>query len=156
MERNAIPKAFIGSSVEALTIARQIQSGLQHDPIAIKVWTDGVFRASRSTLEDLEREIQTTDFGILVLSADDKIESRGDEHMGPRDNVIFELGLLMGALGRDRTFTVHPREMKLKLPSDLLGMKPITYSLSATKDLPVAIAPVCTELREIILRLGSK
>ena len=122
----------------------------------VKVWTDGVFQASKATIEDLEREIHTTDFGILVLTPDDKIESRSDTKMGPRDNVILELGLLIGALGRDRTFAVHPRGKDIKIPTDLLGIRPVTYSLDAGTELMSAIAPVCTELRKIILKLGAK
>jgi CRP/FNR family cyclic AMP-dependent transcriptional regulator len=156
LARRATPEVFIGSSVEGLEIARAIQTGFQYDPIATKVWTDGIFRASRSTLEDLEKEIHETDFGILVLSADDKIESRGSTRVGPRDNVIFELGLLIGALGRYRTFAVHPRDEDIKVPSDLLGNKPITYSHAGGKDITIAIAPVCNELRELILKIGPR
>ena len=154
--RNLIPKVFIGSSSEGLDVARAIQSGFQYDNVTAKVWTDGVFQASKATIEDLEREIHTTDFGILVLTPDDKIESRSDTKMGPRDNVILELGLLMGALGRDRTFAVHPRGKDIKIPTDLLGIKPVTYSVDPGIDLTVAMGPVNTELRKIIAKLGPK
>ena len=82
--------------MEGLSIARAIQNQFSRDPLVVKVWTDGIFRASRSTMEDLERQIQTTDFGILVLSPDDKITSPDNNSVGPRDNVILELGLLIG------------------------------------------------------------
>ncbi len=40
----------------------------------------------------------------------------------PRDNVLFELGLFMGALGREHTFIVHCHDEQLDLPSDLAGV----------------------------------
>lgn len=39
---NERPKAFVMCSVEALSIAHEIQSGLQHDAL-VTVWTNGVF-----------------------------------------------------------------------------------------------------------------
>jgi hypothetical protein len=56
----------------------------------------------------------------MVATGDDKSRSRGKWEMSPRDNVVFELGLFMGRLGRDRTFYVF--EKGIKLPSDLLGV----------------------------------
>ena len=153
LPRNDIPKLFIGSSREALPVAQCIQSGLKHDRMLVRVWIDGVFRASSTTVEDLQNEIRPTDFGVLVFTPDDKVESRADTHMAPRDNVVFELGLFMGALGRERAFIVKPRGMDLKIPSDLLGMNPIDY---VGTDLATAIAPVCDELRHIVTRLGPK
>jgi predicted nucleotide-binding protein with TIR-like domain len=52
---------------------------------------------------------------------------RNDETLGPRDNIVFELGLFMGRLGRERTFIVRPASGPLKIPSDLvrdLGFAP--------------------------------
>jgi len=48
------------------------------------------------------------DFAALVLTADDLTASRQVVSLGPRDNVLFELGLFMGRLGRSRTFVIRP------------------------------------------------
>ncbi|MEX3901302.1 MULTISPECIES: TIR domain-containing protein [Paraburkholderia] len=37
----------------------------------------------------------------------------------PRDNVVFELGLSMGRLGRKRGILMEPRGEGVKLPSDM-------------------------------------
>ena len=104
----------------------------------------------------LETEIHTTDFGVLVFTPDDKIESRSETQSGPRDNVIFELGLLIGSLGRNRTFVAHPRGKDINIPTDLIGTKRITYSLDPAQDLTVTMAPVNNELNNIISKLGPK
>ena len=44
-------RVFIISSAEAIEIARTIQNGFDHDPFAVTVWTDGVFRASHYAIE---------------------------------------------------------------------------------------------------------
>ena len=44
---------FIISSVEALPIARVIQTAFDHDPFTVVIWTDGVFRASQYPVESL-------------------------------------------------------------------------------------------------------
>ena len=60
---NTTPVVFIGSSVEALPVAREIQNGLQHDKMLVSVWTDGVFRATRGAVESLLEAVGKSDFG---------------------------------------------------------------------------------------------
>lgn len=147
---NEIPSVFICSSAENLAIAKGIQLGLEHHSSHVSVWTDQVFGASRQTMEDLERELDQADFAIALCMGEDVVRSRGAQEEAPRDNVIFELGLFMGKLGRKRTFIVCPRNVDLKLPSDLLGLNPISFTLpkdiSDARQLATALAPVCTQL----------
>ena len=106
---NPRPVLFVGCSTEALPIGRAIQSALEYDPIVVRVWTDDTFKPSQFPVESLERELARVDFAALVLSPDDMVISR--EIAGPaapRDNLVFELGLCMGALGHSRTFLLHP------------------------------------------------
>jgi hypothetical protein len=44
-----------------------------------------------------------------------------------RDNIIFELGLFLGAFGQKRTFVVCDRAVVRSIPSDLLGVTLATY-----------------------------
>ncbi len=66
------------------------------------------------------------DFAVLVLTPDDMVQSRGTSSLTPRDNVLFELGLFMGGIGRDRTFVVHDRSQAMRMPSDLAGVTTAT------------------------------
>ncbi len=154
---NPRPVLFIGSSAESLAIAREIRAGFKHDNILSKLWSDGgIFGASRFPIEDLEDQVISSDFAVLVIGPDDKVHSRGQEFEAPRDNVIFELGLFMGALTRRRAFIVSPRGIDIKIPSDLLGITSLTYKIGAKNDLTSLIAPVCDEIRKIILKIGAK
>jgi CRP/FNR family cyclic AMP-dependent transcriptional regulator len=121
-EPNKKPEIFIGSSKEALGVAKIIQGGIDSADYSIKIWTEGFFAPSSTTIESLMKIREAYDFGIIVFNGDDIITSRGIKTMGPRDNVVFELGLLMGALGRERTYIAKPKGLNLKIPSDLLGV----------------------------------
>lgn len=157
--RNPRPVVFIGSSAERINVLRVLQNEFAHDhkDFIVKPWTEpGVFGASNFPIEDLERQLSTSDFAILILEADDTIVSRGTITDAPRDNVIFELGLFMGALTRQRTYLVVPRRVDLKIPSDLLGLTALDYEIGDPDTLAGRIAPVANRLREIIKEKGAK
>ncbi|MCT7313255.1 nucleotide-binding protein [Ralstonia sp. CHL-2022] len=148
------PIVFIGSTREHLDIAKEIQRQLSQLPCIPKIWTNGVFNASSTTIEDLLRMVKDSDFAVLVVTPDDLTTSRNKKTAAPRDNVIFELGLFMGGIGRERTYVVKPRGVEIKIPTDLLGVTCIEYAKCEPASLSVSIGPVCTELEGLIKRNG--
>ena len=112
------PTIFIGSSSEGFHIAQQVEKALSSIG-ECKVWK-GQFDLGSSTYEDLVQKLSLYDYGILIATCDDKTESRGKSQSTPRDNVVFEFGLFVGRLGRQRAFLMA--ESGLKLPSDLNGI----------------------------------
>lgn len=153
---NPRPVLFIGSSKESLPIAEAIKSNLEDKDLIVKLWTDGVFGASQFILTELERQVQESDFAVLVLGADDEIVSRNEKSDAPRDNVIFELGLFMGALSHERTFMVIPRDCDIKIPTDLLGLIPLKYESNNSNDFSALLVPICDQLQHIINKAGVK
>ena len=147
------PAMFIGSSVEGKRIAESIQVALEYD-VDTTVWHQGVFGLSGGTLESLVTAVQDYDFATLVLTADDLLEKRHVSGRGPRDNVLFELGLFMGALGRSRTFIVHSRTTPPMLPSDLAGVTAATFEDRA--NLEAALGPACTKIKRAIETQGTR
>jgi CRP/FNR family cyclic AMP-dependent transcriptional regulator len=148
------PVLFVACSTEALDTAREIQAAFDHDPVVVEIWTDGVFNPSKTPIEDLTELVSKIDFAIVLLTPDDKISSREIEKFGPRDNVVFELGLAIGAIGRARTMLLIPRGLDFKLPSDLLGVKPLDYPTGESSTVKSRLGPACTEIRKIMNRLG--
>ncbi len=143
------PRVFIGCSVEGLPAAKLIQLNLSHSANT-DLWSQGVFGLSSGTLETLTNKAAEYDYAILVLTPDDLLIKREDVQLSARDNVLFELGLFMGTLGRSNTFIVA--EEKVSMPSDLAGITPARYSLEG-KDNPVAeLGPVCTKIE---LEMGT-
>lgn len=156
-QRNVQPRVFVGSSRESMDVANSIQTALAPHPFVVTVWTNGVFGPSDFTLEALERVAQESDFAILVLGPDDRVISRRRAGLAPRDNVILELGLFVGALSRRRVFLVLPHGVDLKIPTDLLGVTPVVYE--PTNDmgqLQANIEPGCAQLEAVITALGPR
>ncbi|WP_437326151.1 TIR domain-containing protein [Sorangium sp. So ce381] len=145
------PRIFIGSSVEGLRVAEHIQLGMDYDADCT-VWSQGVFGLSGGTLESLCGAIRDFDFAVLVLTPDDLVQKRSQTMNSPRDNVLFELGLFMGALGRERTFIVYCRDEPIGLPSDLAGVTAATFARRADGNLQAALGSVCTLFRNAVGR----
>jgi hypothetical protein len=149
------PSVFIGSSTEGLKIAKTLQILLEH-PCEVTIWSQGVFGLSQGTLESLVMALDEYDFAILVLTADDLVTSRETSAAAPRDNVLFELGLFMGGLGRNRTFIVYDRTAGLRLPSDLAGVSAATFEPHASGNLQSALGAAATRVEEQITRHGLR
>ena len=143
------PKIFIASSVEGLKVAHAIQGRLEHDA-EVTVWDQDVFKISGNTLDDLADILSTTDFGIFVFTPDDALEIREEEYQAVRDNVILELGMFIGRLGKKRCFIVSPRvQDPFRIPTDLLGVTPATYEANRQDgNLSAALGPVCDKIRQ--------
>lgn len=147
------PALFIGSSKEGLDLARAVQLNLDHEAEII-LWSQGVFGLSEGTLESLVTSFKRFDFAVLILTADDLILSRENEQPSPRDNVVFELGLFMGALGRERCFIVYDRTKKLKLPSDIAGVTAATFQPHEAGTLQSALGAPSTQILTSVRSLG--
>jgi predicted nucleotide-binding protein len=150
------PALFIGSSVESLEVAYALEECLGHDAW-VTVWQEGLFEPSRSTLEVLLEILPKMDFGLFVFSPDDVVRIRGRQHPQVRDNVLFELGLFVGALGRERSILVTPANSGIRLPTDLAGMTPVTYDPNRPDgNLVAAIGNASNTIRRQIKKLGFR
>jgi len=149
-----LPFVFIGSSTEGKAVAEAIQLNI-HEVCEPTVWDQGTFQQGMTPLEALVCELDKLDFAILVLSADDLIESRGQETRAPRDNVLLELGLFIGRLGRHRTFVAHESGGIIKIPSDMAGVTLLTYRSPEQATLEAALGPACTRIKQDIRRHGK-
>ena len=155
------PVVFIASSTEGLPEAQAVQAGLQQALRAaadIRLWTTE-FGLSSTTIEALEAVAAEADFAIGVISGDDRVVSRptgrSRPQRAPRDNVIFELGLFIGALGRPRCFMVHRKGQDLKLPSDLLAVVSADYVQADGQTLVQALQPRCLQIAQRVQELGA-
>lgn len=91
---------------------------LQHFGLLPAVWNETTFKPSLAFIESLQCELAESDFALLTLAPDDAVIARGRLSMAPRDNALCELGLLIGRLGRERTFLVYDKMQDAKVPTD--------------------------------------
>jgi hypothetical protein len=148
------PKVFVASSVEGLNVAYPMQVNLQHDA-DLTVWSQGVFSLSITPLDSITEALKASDFGIFVFSPDDETTMRGDVSDTVRENVIFELGLFIGKLGKRRCFIVMPDNINLHIPTDLVGVTTAKYS--GTRDeseIAASLGPACHEIRQAMALQG--
>jgi hypothetical protein len=114
------PKIFIGSSGDGYPIAEHVRSILSIAGDCL-VWKDpGVWEQNKSTFDNLLRMTGYFDFGVFVATKDDLTLTKGSLVEEPRDNVILEMALFLGALGRNKAFLLV--EEGVKLPSDFNGI----------------------------------
>lgn len=152
---NELPKVFVICASEALMIANTIQFAFDHEAI-FKIWSNEVFRASQYPLESLADAIEEADFAIAIASPEDIVRKRGSEVSIPRDNVLVELGMSIGKLGRERSMVLVPRRAEVELPSDFKGLNLIPYKDGDDKDLAALLGPACHQIRAVIRAHGVR
>jgi len=151
------PRIFIASSSEGLPEAQALHDGLRArlgEGADVRLWTSE-FELSTTYIEALEQQAREADFAIAVFSGDDRITSRARRQQAPRDNVIFELGLFIGALGRPRCFVVYRKDADLKLPSDLLAVVSASYGPTPGQALADAMAARLEQIAQRVRELGA-
>lgn len=149
------PSMFIGSSAEGLHIARAIQVEMDHE-CEVEIWHQGAFGLMGGTLESLVIASERFDFATFVVVPDDTTTSRRRKLAIARDNVIFELGLFIGAIGRSRTFMVYDRSNRPNLPTDLAGVTPATFEPHKSGNLVASVGAACTTIKTAVTRLGAR
>ncbi len=114
------PKLFIGSSRSNLSIAEKVKSYLSSN-VDCSIWNSPeIWEINQSTFDNLLRCVSYFDFGLFIATADDWTLTKDKIVIEPRDNVILEMALFCGALGRDKSFLMV--EEGIKLPTDFDGI----------------------------------
>ncbi|STO57614.1 nucleotide-binding protein [Grimontia hollisae] len=147
------PRIFIGSSTESLDIAGACNVCLDYSA-EVSMWPY-IFNLGDNTLDSLVVKANNVDFALFVFSADDLTIMRNQQKLTVRDNVLFELGLFIGALGRERCFILKPRGVDLHLPTDLLGVNTGNFVPDRQDgDYFSAVNAACTQISQKMKSLG--
>lgn len=148
------PSVFIASSKEGLAVADAINVNLDHD-FYCTLWRTGTFRLGSDGLSDLIEKSSAIDFAVFVFTPDDVVKMREKELLIARDNVVFELGLFIGAIGRNRCYVVKPRGLEMHLPSDVAGVVTADYESDRPDgDIASALNFACKQVKDRASELG--
>ncbi len=92
---------------------------------------------SKTIIEQIESHINEARYAIVLLSADDIGYLASDiPAIGPnrvRENVLFEYGCVVGAMGRDKVVSISSDDT-IELPTDVIGVRFISLNLDAPKN----------------------
>lgn len=141
-------KLFIGSSTQGLDIAQKVKTRIEEkcsEWLSVKLWSDdNVFKLTKSTLENLQEKSMLYDYGVLIATSDDVGEIKEDKCEIMRDNVLFEAGMFLATLGRERAFIMI--EKGCRIPSDLNGQTLSIFSKDESGMLDSCINDLIIEL----------
>lgn len=152
---NQKPRIFIGSSAEILDIADAINLNLDHQA-EVTIWRNNTFDLSSNTIDSLINKAKSVDFSLFIFSPTDITLIRNQQKATVRDNVIFELGLFIGTLGKERCFILKPRNTELHFPTDLLGITPADYDANRSdNDLASAVNHACVLIKNMMAKLKT-
>jgi Predicted nucleotide-binding protein containing TIR-like domain/YheO-like PAS domain len=149
------PTCFIGCSSPAKDVAYALQ-GLMSKVCDVEVWDQGIFEVGGNQLDALLAAPDRFDFAILIFTGDDKLKTPKGVFNAPRDNVIFELGLFLSKLGKDRTFIVYEEGTDVKIPTDLQGIIYAGYNMQSSGKHTPSVAPAWNKISSKIHHIGPK
>lgn len=122
-------KVFVASSLEAKQEDQFIRTILENNNINAITWRD-IFHTGEFGLESLLNISERVHGSIIISTCDDKIWYRGTESIAPRDNILFEMGLFINALGLKHVALVFCKNESgecPKIPTDIHGLNVIFF-----------------------------
>lgn len=148
----SLPRVFVASSGEAVRLAQAVEQNLRS--AEVRVWsTPDVFYPGHNLIDELNRNLKHSDFGVFIFAGDDELKIKGQKLQAVRDNVILELGMFIGHLGKERSFIIQPKGISLRLPTDLLGVLTLDYDKDRAREEPAsALRAACTQIEDAIKR----
>jgi hypothetical protein len=151
-------KVFIASSARTLTVAEKLQEQLRTEFSEATLWSEAGRRSPGATIiEVLENALDDSDFAVVVLAKDDVMTSDAGDTLKARDNCVFEAGMFVARLGRDRCFLVNSVEQH-DLPSDVGGVISLPFvepdDLVNREACGAAVKSVSSAIKDTIQRAG--
>jgi hypothetical protein len=159
MAQDIKPTVFIGSSSENRKVVETLLPSLNMRTEATPWWASPAFAQDDTTFGALLTAVMSYDSAIFVIAADDLTTSRGSTKFTVRDNVLFELGLFMGQLGRERVIAILEQldsADRIKMPSDLLGLLMPGFTKESAGKLRSSIEQIVPTICERIRRAGLR
>jgi predicted nucleotide-binding protein with TIR-like domain len=147
------PAVFVGGPAEHTDLARAIQQDLS-SVAEVTIFTQEVSRLSASIVDTLLEALDRSDCAIFVFPP---VEPDSVTSASYRDSLL-QLGMMMGLLGRDRTYVVVAAGTAQSIvPTPLLGLAVAEYDAArADANLRGALGVATTIIRDALSRLAPR
>lgn len=144
-------RVFIGSSKESKEVAEMLKNHIEMDPNYECVVWNTIFDLGLTNFENLLKKVITFDYAIFVVAPDDVVvkNSTHEKTIRTRDNIVLEIGLFTGELGKRSVYIF--KHDSCTLPTDLLGYVYVPYNNDTLKN-PSAFNECCKKLRDTMDR----
>lgn len=140
-------RIFIGSSSEQLSTLNEIVE-LLGDTVQCIPWTDA-FALNKSGLDSLIKQTRLADFSILIATKDDLTKQRGESLTKPRDNVIFEFGLFLGAASPEKCYLIAEEDADLPTDLDGIAVAKFTRDVGKYNSLDKIVESIKTQINRV-------
>jgi len=141
---------FVASSNNHIAVANALKSNLDNldteSTISVYVWDERTFTPGGYFLDSLTKQANNCNYAIFIFAPDDQLLIENKQVPTVRDNVLFELGLFSGIIGRDKCFVVMPDKFNMRIASDLRGIHFEKYYLKYEHDLNSATKNASTNI----------
>lgn len=118
------PSVFLASAGKAERVASELSSAIEVLGLDVIHWPRD-FHTSRPILEEIRLAAFIAKYAVILLTPDDRVLDES-ERWRPRENVLFEMGYFMNALGADRVAVVV--NSATAVPSDYGGFRHLVLS----------------------------
>ena len=147
---NPTPIVFVCYRNGSSELAPVLCEALETEGFVVRLWSDsGVFGAPHFAIDSFTAQVAGSDFALYVLGMDAALKNE------VTCDAVFELGVFVGLLGKERTMLLRPKALRLTLPSDHVGFSTVTYS--PDPELQVEHAAAATNIvRRRIDKLGPR
>ncbi len=99
-------------------VSRFLEAATDLEPVILHEQAN----SGRTIIEKFEEHAGRAAFAVILLTGDDDggVRGSGERHPRARQNVVFELGFFIAALGRSKVAVLY--EEDVELPSDMSGV----------------------------------
>ncbi|SHN44366.1 TIR domain-containing protein [Cryptosporangium aurantiacum] len=143
------------ASLEGDDLARAAQINLDDD-CEVATWRQAPSALSQIIIGHIEDWLRKSDFCLIIMTADDQVRSRGRQMAAMRNNLLLEIGMSIGIVGRERTILLCDRNNPPVLPTDLGGITVVTFAAHSNGNYAAALGAPCSIIRSHLLRLGPR
>ena len=151
--RNTVPKLLIVASDAARALAVLLKECLADGGASIGIWTSDIDDSALIMLDSLDSVLADSDFALLLIAPDEPLTPLTPQGHTVKEKLAFELGYLLGLLGRERVALAAGEAVARSISTGLLATPPLILPATADRTM---FAPVAATLGRLVTTAGPR